>query len=76
LDNEHVQRNIYGDIGQVSVSTFVLEVLPRLRKHDLWVSVLNDRRQVILEPLVDLHDLIAESMDEEWEREEEEHYKV
>jgi hypothetical protein len=66
LDNEQVRRNIYGDIGQISVSAFVENVLPNLRLHDLWISVLDSYSQVIVEPLVDLQALAAQAMQEEW----------
>lgn len=42
-----------GDVGLVSASTFALEY-KFLEAHDLWISVTNHHRQVIIEPLVTL----------------------
>jgi hypothetical protein len=66
LENEQRRREIYGDIGQISVSAFAQEVLPQLRKHDLWVSVLDEHRQAIIEPLVDSQALIHHHLAEAW----------
>src|SRR5690348_12234864 len=51
--------HILGDIGVVAVSTFALCV-KQLRAHDLWVSVLDDHTQFVIEPLVSLTDIRAE----------------
>ncbi|HEX2614877.1 MAG TPA: hypothetical protein VHL10_05240 [Nitrososphaera sp.] len=59
IDTEGVERRVFGDVGEVSVSTFVLDVLPHLRDQDLWISVLDEHHQVILEPLINLQEEIA-----------------
>jgi hypothetical protein len=50
-------RNVpfLGDIGQVSLSTFIFSML-RLNAGDLWISVPDAYHQVILEPLANLRD--------------------
>lgn len=42
-----------GDFGQVSASVFAL-MIRQLRAHDLWISVLDDTTQVVIERLVDM----------------------
>jgi hypothetical protein len=54
---------VYGDIGKVSASTFAL-TLARMREGDLWISVLDEETQVILELLFDLHDAVASFLDD------------
>ncbi len=44
-----------GDIGQVSISTFIFSML-QLNIGNLWISVPDAYHQVILEPLVNLRD--------------------
>jgi hypothetical protein len=56
------ETRFYGDIGQVSASTFLIDVLPRMDESDLWVTVLNKNTQVILEPLCDIGDMMKKSM--------------
>lgn len=43
----------WGDIGRVSASSFSL-TMKKLNAHDLWISVLNEERQVIIEPFVSI----------------------
>jgi len=64
IDKEGKEHTIYGDVGQVSVSTFAVDVLPRLRCNDLWVSVLDERRQIILEPFIDISDAFKAYLEE------------
>lgn len=52
--DEGGRHHIYGDIGRVSVSTFTMDVLLMLKPHDLWISVLDEKTQVILEPDADI----------------------
>lgn len=59
LDDNGIQRNVFGDIGEVSVSTFMLEAVPYMQAHDLWVSVINENRQVILEPQISFMEAMA-----------------
>jgi hypothetical protein len=54
IDSEGVERTIYGDIGQVSVACFVCDAFRCLHAHDLWISVLDECRQIILEPQMDI----------------------
>jgi hypothetical protein len=51
---------ILGDIGEVSVSTFIMSMF-QLNRSDLWISVPDAHTQIILEPIINLCD--------EWERE-------
>lgn len=44
----------YGDIGMVSASTFLMDVVPRMHHGDLWISVPNENTQIILEALCDI----------------------
>ena len=64
LLDEGIERKFYGDIGQVSASTFIIEVLPRMHKGDLWISIPNERTQIILECLVDLDSIIGDKLEE------------
>lgn len=43
-----------GDIGQVSASTFAIDVLPQMEKGDLWISVFDERHHLIMEVLDDI----------------------
>jgi hypothetical protein len=52
------RRYVYGDIGEVSVSTFIIDVIPQMEAHDLWVSVLSEHRQVILEPQISFQECV------------------
>lgn len=54
-----VIQNIYGDIGVVSVSSFAVEALVRMNTGDIWVSVLDEKTQVILEATEDIGSLYA-----------------
>lgn len=54
---------VYGDIGQVAASTFVF-TLAQMSEGDLWISVLDEETQVILELLFDLHDAVARFLDD------------
>ncbi len=56
---------IYGDIGKVSASTFAF-TLARMREGDLWISVLDEETQVILELLFDLRDAVESFLDEQF----------
>jgi hypothetical protein len=58
---------VYGDIGKVSASTFTF-TLARMSEGDLWISVLDEETQVILELLFDLHDAVACFLDEHFGR--------
>ncbi len=49
-------RLFWGDFGKVSAQAFAL-TLSSLRANDLWISVLDERTQVVLEPLVSLNAL-------------------
>jgi hypothetical protein len=60
-EDGHVTR-IYGDVGEISVSTFALDVLPYIKKGDLWISVSSSFSQVILEPLVDVGPLLRQTI--------------
>lgn len=46
----------WGDIGQVSASAFA-HTQKQLSAHDLWISVLSETRQIIIEPLIDINSL-------------------
>ena len=56
---------VYGDIGKVSASTFAF-TLPRMREGDLWISVLDEETQVILETLIDLRAAHERFLEEQW----------
>ena len=43
----------WGDFGQVSASAFAYTQMT-MRAHDLWISVLSNIRQVLIEPFIDL----------------------
>lgn len=47
-----------GDIGQVSLSTFAIDVLPQMHKGDLWISIIDERHHVLIEFLEDIGALI------------------
>lgn len=51
-----MDKRFWGDIGQVSASTFA-HVVKGLHKGDIWISIPDDQHQIILEPLVSLYDL-------------------
>ncbi|MBO0780986.1 MAG: hypothetical protein J2P37_19360 [Ktedonobacteraceae bacterium] len=53
--------SLYGDIGIVSASTFLF-TLVHMHAGDLWVSVLDEHTQVILEPLIDFERICKEGM--------------
>ena len=55
-----------GDIGQVSASTFALDVLPTMHKDDIWISILDERHHLILEFLDDLTTLISKHMEKQY----------
>lgn len=59
LHEQKKRVKVYGDIGQISVSSFVFEVLPRLRKNDLWISVLSKDLVVTVEPFVNIGEQIS-----------------
>ena len=52
FDNGEV--NFYGDIGQVSVSAFGVDVLPKLNRGDLWISIASEQQHTILEFMCDV----------------------
>jgi hypothetical protein len=67
-------NDFWGDIGQVSAQCFLL-VMRQMKAHDLWISLLDEKRQVIIEPNYNLqflymHQLIPNK--EALEREERE----
>ena len=49
-------RDFWGDIGKVSASTFIGS-LKMMDANDLWISVLDERTQVVIEPLVSIKEL-------------------
>ena len=51
----------FGDVRRVSAQTFAL-VQKKMNKHDLWISVLNEERLVIIENLVDTQDIWVKSL--------------
>lgn len=54
----------FGDIGQVSASTFVLDVLPKFTFHDLWITVFDEKHHLILEIQGDIQRVLSERMEE------------
>lgn len=64
IDDTGVERWIYGDIGQVSASTFIVDTYKSMRGHDLWISVLDEHRQIILEPQIDIVDAYGDKLEE------------
>jgi hypothetical protein len=54
---------VYGDIGQVAASTFIF-TLAHMSEGDLWISVLDEETQIILELLFDLQNAVATFLDE------------
>lgn len=46
------EQQIWGDIGKVSAQAFAI-TQKKMGKHDIWVSVLDDVREVVIESLTD-----------------------
>jgi len=46
--------NFLGDVGRVSVSTFALNVLPKLREYDLWITMISEDTHLIMECQYDI----------------------
>lgn len=46
----------WGDLGRVSPQAFAM-VQKKMVQHDLWISVPNHRKQIIIETLVDIQEL-------------------
>lgn len=46
-------NRFWGDIGKVSAQAFALTI-KCMRSHDLWISIVDQRTQIIIEPFVDL----------------------
>lgn len=63
FDDSKDQVSFWGDIGQVSASTFGIDVLPHVKKGDLWITVVNHDIHIVVEFLEDigrlLHELVA-----------------
>jgi hypothetical protein len=51
-----------GDIGQIAASTFCLDVLPHMKKGDLWISVVSAQRHIVIEFLDDIGKKLAASV--------------
>lgn len=47
--DEKGHAHFWGDIGQVSASAFALTVIRKMKKGDIWISVLNEKQQVVIE---------------------------
>jgi hypothetical protein len=47
--------HFWGDIGKVSAQIFAL-TQKELGAHDLWISVVDEHTQIIIEPFVNLRD--------------------
>jgi hypothetical protein len=62
-ESGHIAR-FYGDIGQISASTFLVDVVRQIRAHDLWISVHGDDRQVILEAQRNIGELMGKRIEE------------
>lgn len=60
FDDPEYHASFWGDIGQVSASTFGIEVLPHVQKRDLWISVVSHDTHVIVEFLEDIGRLLHE----------------
>jgi hypothetical protein len=60
FDDPEYQVSFWGDIGQVSASTFGIDVLPHVQKGDLWISVVNHDTHIIVEFLEDIGRLLHE----------------
>lgn len=58
ITDDGATHNIFGDIGQISASTFVIEVLPHMHEGDLFIGVPNEHTQIVLEAGVDFSELI------------------
>lgn len=56
------ESNLWGDIGHVSASAFALTAIRQMQKGDLWISVLGDDRQIIIEVLDDLQQLFRDQV--------------
>lgn len=56
------RASFWGDIGKVSASAFGLTTIRQMQEHTLWISVLDERRQVIIETIADLQSLFEKGM--------------
>lgn len=56
-----IEQSLWGDIGRVSAQCFALTV-GRMRPGDLWVSVLDEQRQVIIESHHDYQQAITDAL--------------
>lgn len=52
-----VRHEFMGDIDTISASAFFLDVVPRLNKGDLWITV-HEQRQIIIEASYDINDVL------------------
>jgi hypothetical protein len=59
-----IKRRFYGDIGMVSASTFLVDVLPHMHKEDLWITIPSDSIQVVIEVLYDIESLVKGTLEE------------
>lgn len=50
----------WGDIGQVSVSAFVADVLPNFNAGNLWITLYDEKTQLVIEGLANIGQAIQE----------------
>lgn len=55
--------SFFGDIGMVSASTFLIDVVPRMGHGDLWISIPNETTQIILEARCDIGFIIKTALE-------------
>lgn len=56
-----VKNEFMGDIGTVSASAFFLDVVPRMRKGSLWITV-HEQQQIIIEASYDIERVAHERL--------------
>jgi hypothetical protein len=67
LDDPKREAVFWGDIGQVSASVFGIEVLPNMHTGDLWISLISEDIQILVEFVEDvgrlIHDHVRNQLD-------------